>query len=257
MKRRSMIWFIAGVVVLALVVREEQQYGRLLRAASPLLSYVYRVSNGARQLARISRDLPRLPKENDDLNNRVSDLLVENARLAEVEHENTLLHAELKVSSDRPSRRLIEARVVGHSPFSFLDTISIDRGVKDGILPNQPVTLHGSLVGKIVSSAHQTAEVQLITSSDAITQSQLQQSRINGVVKGGVKGLELQFIPQDVSITPGENVITSGLSNGIPAGLLIGTVLSVTSKKSDIFQSVAIKPATNMNTIDMVFVEVQ
>ncbi len=251
------VWIIIGILIFAVIVNHERNSGRFVRLTSPILAVIENSGRSTRRIVRIFRDIRTLPAENDSLNNRLSDLLSENARLNEIDHENQLLKDELKISSDQIERHIVAARIVARSPFSFFEVVTVDRGSKDGLADGQAATLHGNLVGKVVATSERSAQLQLITSSDAIIQARLQNSRSNGIVRGGVQGLQLALIAQDVVISPGENVITSGLGGTLRPGILIGTVLSVSSKKSDVFQTVAVKPATDMNTVDIVFIEVK
>jgi len=256
-RNRFLIFSIIAVLIIFSLTLVGPVRGSVERLFGPVLAVFYSKSVAVRKTVQVVRSLDTLPRENEDLNNRIADLLAENARLKEIEHENILLRDELKISSENKNRRIVATRVIARSPISFLDTITIDRGATEHIATGQPVTLHGSLVGKVISAADHTAQVQLITSVDAITQAQLQNSRTNGIVKGGVRGLIMDFIPQDTSVSPGESIITSGLGGSLHPGILIGTVESVISKKNDIFQSISIKPAAPITLIDIVFVEVQ
>lgn len=251
------VWIIISFLFVVVVINHERSSGSLVRVTGSILAAFENSGRTVRRTLRIFRDIRSLPAENDSLNSRLSDLLFENARLKEIEHENQLLKNELKISSDLAERRVVAARIVARSPFSFFEVVTVDRGQRDGLADGQAATLHGNLVGRVVATSENSAQLQLITSSDAIIQARLQNSRANGIVRGGVQGLQLELIAQDVTILPGENVITSGLGGALRPGILIGTVLAVSSNKSDIFQSVAVKPATDMNTVDIVFIEVK
>ncbi len=244
----------ALLIVPSMIITPVRSAGRqLLR---PVTSALYAKNVTVRRWVGIVHNLSSLPAQNDTLSGQVAELSAENARLKEVDHENTLLRAELQVSPVGSPRHIVAARVTNSSPFSYLDRISIDRGGNDGIKGGQAVTIHGNLVGKIVSVSDKSADVLLITSIDSIVQAELQNSRTNGVVRGGIHGLVLESIPQDTSVTVGENIVTNGLGGSLRPGLLIGTVSGIISKKNDIFQSIAIKPAINLSLVDVVFVEI-
>lgn len=223
---------------------------------TPVLNPLYQSSLGLRKIAMLTHDLKNLPKENEDLSREVSSLLSENARLKEVDHENALLKKELQISSPDQNRKLVEAKIVARSSLSFLDIVTIDKGSSEGIKTNQAVTLNGSLIGKITSTASRSSDVELVTSGNAITQAQLQGSRATGIIRGGIRGLVLEYIPQDVQVVPGEMVITSGLGGEMRSGILIGTIMETISKKNDVYQSFSVKPATNISRVDLLFVEV-
>ena len=138
----------------------------------------------------------------------------------------------------------------------FQDIVSIDKGQSSGVKADQPVTSSGALIGKIIYAGNSTADVELITSSNAVTQVQLQNSRTSAILKGGIRGLMLEFIPLDIVIAPGEGVITSGLGGNLRPGLVIGTVDRVVSQKNEVFQRVSVKSAANISRADLVFIEI-
>lgn len=255
-------YLIIGLIVVSLLIIVPSKVsdglkGAVLFITHPIVAFVFNRSMSVRHWVLVFRDLKNLPLENEELTYRISDLLSQNTLLKEVEHENALLRDELAISHQIPERHIVAAHVVSKNVFSFLDSLVIDKGTSDNVSVGQAVTLRGVLVGKVTSASLHESNVQLITSADAITQAQLQNSRMNGLVRGGIAGLILEFIPQDTTVVPGENVITSGLGGDMRSGILIGTVISVISKKSDIYQTITIKPAAPLNAIDTVFVEIK
>lgn len=257
--RRNRIIIVAAVVIIVLLLPvsySRQIRGAIVSSSQPLLEFLYEQSLSIRKIAITIRDLRRLPTENENLVAQVSRLLAENSTLNELKHENQLLRQELKIPVGEQRNKIIASRVIARSTLSFLDLVTIDHGHVDGVTIGQAVTVNNAFVGKVVSVGPRTADIQLVTSSDAITQGQLQTSRASGVVRGGIRGLVLEYIPQDTVITSGEVVITSGLGGVLRPGILIGTVEAVISKKNDIFQSISIKPAVSISKVDIVFVEV-
>ena len=59
----------------------------------------------------------------------------------------------------------------------------------------------------------------------------------------------LDLIPQDQEINIGDLVITSGLENNIPRGLLIGEVVEVISQVGQIFKQAKIIPPFNYQNL--------
>jgi rod shape-determining protein MreC len=225
-------------------------------AISPVLAILYQQSGIVRRFSIISANINSLPKENDQLSAEVTRLLVENSNLKEVAHENELLRNELNISGALSKRKLVGARIISRSAFVFQDIITIDKGSNDGLAVGQPVTSGGALMGKIINVGKDSSDVELITSSNAVTQVQLQNSRTFSILRGGIRGLVVEFIPQDVAATEGEMIITSGLGGEMRQGLTVGTVDRVISQKNEVFQRVSIKPAANISRADLVFIEI-
>jgi len=257
-RRNVVIILVVGVALFCLPTSWSGQLRSWVKAViSPISSGLYHSSSAVRKYAITIRDLNKLPAENEDLSKQVASLLVENARLKTIDQENAQLKAELKYVSALPNLKQIGAKIIARSALSFEEQVIIDHGSDDGIKAGQPVSVEGALVGKVLSVGAHTADVELITSSTAITQVQLQSSKANGVLRGGISGLTIDYISQDAQVTSGEMVVTSGLGGDVRNGILVGTIVNVGSKKNDIYQTASVKPAININRIDVVFVEVQ
>ena len=61
--------------------------------------------------------------------------------------------------------------------------------------------------------------------------------------------MEIDLIPIDKQIKSGDIVVTSGLENYIPRGLIIGEIENVETKPSDLFQKAIIKILTPFNNL--------
>lgn len=258
MNKRIIIMSVIGVLLLVVIPNSVSSRVRSTTkdALSPVISALYHGSSAIRKVAIVATNIKTLPTENDQLSAEVTRLLVENSNIKEVEHENALLKSELNYSGATTKRKLIGSRIIARSAFVFQDIVTIDKGQSDGVKVNQPVTSSGALIGKIISTGDKTADVELITSSSAVTQVQLQNSRTTAILKGGIRGLMLEYIPLDVVIAPGEGVITSGLGGDLRPGLIIGTVDRIVSQKNEVFQRISVKPAANISRADLVFIEI-
>jgi rod shape-determining protein MreC len=259
MNRRNIILIIIlALFMLALPISWSGNIRSWIKqAVTPITGALYESSGSVRKVIITLKDLNRLPSENEDLANQVANLVAENTRLKNVDRENLQLKSELNYVTTIPNLKLVGAKIVARGSLSLAETVTIDHGSEAGIKVGQPVAVAGALVGKVLSVSAHTADVELATSSTAITQVQLQSSRANGVLRGGISGLVIDYISQDIQINPGEVVVTSGLGGNLRQGLVVGTIINVSSKKNDIYQSATVKPVININRVDLVFVEVQ
>ena len=74
-----------------------------------------------------------------------------------------------------------------------------------------------------------------------------------GIVEGQFQlGLQLSFVPSNVNITKDSVVVTSGREEGIPSGLAIGSVAESRTLSTDLFQSAALTPPIDYDTISLV-----
>ena len=121
---------------------------------------------------------------------------------------------------------------------------------------NQPgVVAPGLLVGKITKLYPNSSEVTLITDPSIVINAEVVDSGARGLVRGehGL-GLSLDLVTQNELIKTGDEVITSGLSDDFPRGLLIGEVSGIRSSPTDLFQKAFISSAADLRSLRFLFV---
>ena len=84
------------------------------------------------------------------------------------------------------------------------------------------------MLGRIASVTPTTSRVQLLTDPSSRVGVELQGNRGHGLLLGeGVSRPRLKFLNNDVTVQPGDVVVTSAASSLFPANLIIGVVQSV------------------------------
>lgn len=133
----------------------------------------------------------------------------------------------------------------------------IDKGAGDGFKTGLLVANeNGVVVGKITDVKEASSQVCLITASDcSLAATILNHERSLGLTDGKL-GLtvSLDMIPQTEEIDVGDIIITSGLSELIPHGLVIGRVNKVEKKSNEIWQKAIIEPEISLNNLNILSV---
>ncbi|MGH9396442.1 MAG: rod shape-determining protein MreC [Terriglobia bacterium] len=193
----------------------------------------------------------RVSRENKQLRQQLAEARAESLQLSEEGAENEQLLALLDLQRRLPLRT-IGAAVIAASPGTG-SAIYIDRGTADGVAPDQPVITPDGVVGKTVAVFRQTAQVLLLTDGASGAGAMLEKSRDEGVLKGNGDGrCVLSYITNGAAVAPGDRVVTSGLDQIYPKGLLLGTVTS--ASEGNIYRIIAVKPAANMDRLEDVLV---
>jgi len=201
------------------------------------------------------QDPATLMKRNDELEHTVASLEVEVVRLREIEQDYKRLSAIVNYSSDHPDETLVTADVVALDTSSYLRWIVINRGARDGIAEGNPVISDLGLVGRVEKVAANTAWVRLAIDPGSTINARLQTSRAEGAISGQLQGgLLMDLIPQDVTINPGDIVLTSGLGGNFPAGIVIGQVTSVQRQAAALFQQAEVRSTVDFNKLEIVSV---
>ena len=149
----------------------------------------------------------------------------------------------------------VAAEVVGNNLDGAEQTLVINQGSTAGVAVDQPVVVgNGVLIGKIIKTEAAIAMVRLISDNRSkIGAIILNDERSQGVVEGGYGiSLRMQFIPRNETVHIGDQIVTSGLEDKIPRGLVIGTVAVVENEAYQPFQQAVLTPATALEKLTLV-----
>jgi rod shape-determining protein MreC len=208
---------------------------------------------------------------------QLNELRDENARLRE---ENTTLKEELsrmpainRLNEDwtaiseaqqNSSYQTIIGRVVVRDISDVRPrTMILNRGSADGILRGQVVIdSGGALVGRVSQVWAYNCQVLLVNDSSAIVVGQEAESGATGTIRGQIGGLlRMEYVDSSATLTKGEAVVTSGMvlpsgnvRSPYPPGLLIGTIIGVSSDPNQVVQSALIRPAADLDNATFVLV---
>jgi rod shape-determining protein MreC len=245
------------VLLLAVQIKRDSQ-GRLIRvwtvgAFSPFeragahgVGSVRGLWNHYFALQNTSRENERLHEENDQLKLQVIQL---QSRAAEADR----LAALLDFRKSHQTVPMIGARVIGTSANTASQTIYLDRGENDGIKRNMGVITPDGIVGKVVESYANTAQVLLLTDGASGVGAMLAASRIQSPVGGtGEPLLVMKYVANDDNVNVGERVVTSGMDRIFPRDLPVGTVAEV--KSGNPFKQIRVRPSANLERLEEVIV---
>lgn len=206
----------------------------------------------------VSVQLTRTPRGSNDriLFDRVIESEKSLALTATALQENEALKAMISYK-DRAKVALIAARVLGSSTDPLRSMIRIDKGSRDGVRKGSAVIVNdGVLVGTIADTDAHTSSVLLLNDSRSKVIATFADGKSpRGIVEGQFQlGLRMNLIPITDTVQEGSLLMTSGRQQGIPASLVIGTIASIQSKPTDLFQSALITPSISYD--DLRFVSV-
>ncbi|WP_423225475.1 rod shape-determining protein MreC [Candidatus Amarolinea aalborgensis] len=253
--------FVAVCVVLMILDQNGRLIGikgLILRPVLPIQSGLTSLAGGAQSVVNLFYDLGTLRQRNQDLQELADRLTVENVRLRDIEIEDANLRSLLNFRQSNPNLVMrggqIVGRVVGRDP-NFLKYLVIDLGSNQGIAAGMPVMSDVGLVGRIIEVNASSSKVLLITDPNSAVNVIVQGSRVLGVLQG-VDGSNpvVNYLTQDAVISPGDIVLTSGLGESLPKGLVIGQILSVRRRDYEMFQQAEVRPTVNFGRLELVLV---
>ncbi len=195
--------------------------------------------------------------ENDELRQEISELRLQLVDLAEYQQENERLRQLLNMVDDVSSQfDYVTTTVVNRSQSSWYKTIVISGGENDGFAVGMPVVCAQGLVGRIINTSANTAEVMLITDREGAISAMVQNTRTIGVVEGDGETSELSMIhvPYDAAVENYQQIITSGYGGIYPKGLLVGYINSIELKSDGLMLDIDVRSYVDFNRLEEVMV---
>ena len=200
-------------------------------------------------------DLRHTREENQQLKQEITQLREEEAAFAEDAAQGRRLQAVLGFQQQYISKT-VAAQVIGTSGTDRSHVLYIDKGLADGLRPNQPVITPYGIVGKLRDVFPHTSQLLLINDSSSGAGVLLESTRIRGILRGTSSGeVQINNLTPDQRIKPGEQVVTSGGDQVFPRGLPVGTIESVVpDPQHQPYTAITIKPAANLSQLEEVLV---
>ncbi|MDI9569456.1 MAG: rod shape-determining protein MreC [Pseudomonadota bacterium] len=185
----------------------------------------------------------RLKKENDQLKNQL--LQYQEGYLEGVRLQKLLA---LKERSEYES---VPARIIGIDQKSLLKTILINRGSAHGIRKGLPVINEQGILGRIVETSWHVSRVLLISDGNSNVDAAIQGSRAQGILQGtGAGRCALKYIAKTEEVKEGDMVVSSGMTEIFPKGLLLGSVIRADKKAAGLFQTIEVAPAVDFSRME-------
>ncbi|MBW7455800.1 rod shape-determining protein MreC [Paenibacillus sepulcri] len=268
-----MIIFIIFVAVMGFSIGERKKLtwpeNFILDSSAFVQEWFYRPAG---YIAGLFEDLSKLHdvyKENEILRGIAANYARDSIHFNQVEQENESLKEDLNFTERQKglnNYQYLIAQVVSASNDPYDKTIRIDLGSRDGIKTNMVVVTTKGLVGLVNRVDPFYSSVMPITDLDAnsldASTKQIPATALNkkdsfGMIESYGKDtgkLTMSKIPEKDPIAKGDTIITSGLANVFPKGLIIGTVDSVQVGDFGLTQTATITPAADFNHLTEVFV---
>lgn len=194
-------------------------------------------------------------EENEILKARLAQLQTEITSYREALIENRRLRQLLDVKKQQSGKAVL-AHIIGCDIAPWRAVVTIDRGKRDGLCPDMPVLSQGGVIGKVIETSMSHSRVMLITDYQSRIAALVQRNRARGLLAGaGGTGCSLEYVEKGVDIEKGDVIITSGMDEVFPKGLLLGKVVFVkASDQSNLFQDIKVRPFADISRAEEVLV---
>ena len=178
----------------------------------------------------------------------------------EIAEENERLRALFNFRERNTGYEHIDARVVDRSSSNWSSSFTINIGYANSDVRrgNGVVTEYGMLIGQ-VSEVGATESIVVTILDTTFSAGAFIGEGGNATVKGDFTLMSsgllmLDHIEENFIVLPGDSVVTSGVGNVFPVGLIIGEVVEVYPYNTGIGRYATVKPMRDVTTIMYVFI---
>ncbi|MFH2105504.1 MAG: rod shape-determining protein MreC [Parcubacteria group bacterium] len=222
---------------------------------SPIQSYFYDVGEKISTYSRLVVSIRELEQQNKALEEKVRSLYVSKSQVKALTSENKMLREELGFVGER-EEEMVPSFVISRDPNNLFFSLGVDRGKEDSVDKSMPVVLSdGVLVGQILEAEATTASILPVVDSRSKINAEVVNSGATGIVTGEHNlALVMDMIPQDKEVKVGDLVVTSGIGQLFPRGLLLGEVEEISTSNNALFQKAKVKPMFNFHDLRLVYV---
>src|SRR4051794_9424889 len=269
-RRAVLVVFVAASLILLTAYYGESNNGRLHGVQRGALSVLSPIQEGASRVLKPVRDLFGWfgdtidAKDQRDKAIAQRDALQRRLAAAQQQMHEADQRAQLNdidLGGGMSKYGPVDARVFVHSPNSWYQRVTINKGSDDDVHSGDPVINGAGLIGKVEDTTGGSAVVTLITDQSFATGVYAGDARHPGSVTpsvGASGDLLLEPVDADADIRQNDQVYTAGtigdgrLRSRYPPAILIGTVSRIDLGEGDLDKRTHVKPAADMLKLDMV-----
>jgi len=187
----------------------------------------------------------KLIKENAKLCSELVLAHAELQKLAFLEQENSQLRDLLNLSKQFKAK-FFTARLISFNP----NDLTVDKGKIDNIYIGQPVVDAYGLFGQVILVGTKTSKILPITDAKSAVPVMIIRNgtQLIAVGSGHSKMLELVNTSETTDIKEGDVLVTSGMGQRFPSGLMVGKIKSIKRISGERFIKALIIPSAHINS---------
>ena len=242
-----LIFLILEVVAFILITSTHKyQHSAVWSSANRLAAGTENIMTTIGDYFRLQQDNQRLAEENAQLRNQL--IAQANQLEAIAERDSQYVYSQL-------DWEYIPAKVVRITTHNQHNYLTINKGLRDSIQVDMGVVSKDGVVGIVSAVGEKYSLVVPIIHVGMNLSCRLKTNNYIGRTQwSGMRYDEvaLEDISRHVSVNVGDTVVTSGLTNVFPEGIMVGTVLETEITENDNYHRTKLQIATDYKSIKYV-----
>ena len=227
--------------------------------ASPIKSGFSYIAHSLETARDFIWEMRAYKADNERLEAEIIKLKRENRDAGEYKEENERLLKLLELKESVSDRETVAAKVVSHSQNNWYQQVEINKGSLSGISEGSAVITPDGVVGSITKVGANYSIVTTILDPSSVMGIKIARTDGTGLCEGdeelaGNAQCKLSFVDRNTPVIVGDVVVSSGSGGIYPAGLNIGTVISVSADRTGALSFALIDPAVDFDRLREVLI---
>ncbi len=261
------IFKIAMIILLFALIGATNQKARNTTVFEAIISNLFtfpqkittNIKNWAIEDKNKINDIGKLKEENEKLERENKELQTKLLDYEILLSENKIMKQKSQIENSYPDYEVVVANIIFAPANNWEDVYVIDKGSKDGVMPNMTVITQDGLVGYIESTTQSTAKLVSILDAGNSVSSRSTRTRDAVICKGNVslkaeEKMKVIAIPIGVEFVEGDKIETSGMGGIYPKGIAVGEVEEFVVKKNPADNEAIVKTYVDFSKLETVAV---
>ncbi len=206
------------------------------------------------------KDVKELAKENEELKAKIEELTLQNQELVENQGQLARLQQLYELDQEYAQFNKVGAEIISKDPGNWYSTFVINKGKKDGLAVDMNVMAEGGLVGIITEVGDNWATVRSIIDDESNVSAMIANTSDHCTVTGNLTLINSgkinyeQLAAEEGTVSEGDAVVTSNVSEKYQTGLLIGYISDMSLDSNNLTTSGTIIPSVDFKHLREVLV---
>lgn len=253
------------LVVLAISLKKDRELNPFERVAKDISTVVIKVVKtpfdfvGNQIKAMNEKD--NLYKKYKKLQNKKEKIDSVNAENDNLKDEVKKLKEALQLKTTLSDQYQLSATITSRNIGYWYEEVTIDKGSKDGVKKNMAVVTSKGLIGSTTKVSNHSSTIKLLSNDNMSDKISVKIKTDDDYVYGLISKYNsktntytVEGISENVTIPKNADVVTTGMGNIFPSGLMIGKVKGMATDNFDLSKVLEVKSSVDFDNLDYVTV---
>ncbi len=195
-------------------------------------------------------------EENRALKKQIQNYNIINTQNEELKEDINDLKKILNLNTSLSDYEYMYSTVISRNIAYWYNTITIDKGSFSGVKEDMVVINQDGLIGIVIKTSNFSSTVKLISTENDSQKISVVIKHNDQKVFGTINGYDtkenallVDIVTSNSDMPTGSTVMTSGLSQTFPSGILVGTVVGHTTDEFGLTKILKVKSNVDLNNI--------